>query len=115
MSKSIQFYNNTDFPIMVDSWINNSLYCLKIESQEKCIIYSDDSEWFLNSMFDLYDDRQLWRNNNLKKYVNIGKFRSVPDISNIYSWINYENKFECLYSEKQINNNMEKIITFSLK
>jgi len=115
--KYIHFVNDTDLPVMIDSWVDgsNTLKCLKIAPREKRIIHSSVGEWHINAMlFD--EDRKLWNDNeNLKKVVIIGKFRSRPCPQGEYSWLDWDNKFDCVYSEpdKPVDG-VNGVMTFSL-
>lgn len=101
INKYINFYNNTDLPIMIDSWIDGSnvLKCLRVGPREKLVIHSSVGEWHLNAMFESADDRKMWKDKGLDECINIGKFRSNPCASGNYSWLDYEDIFECKYYE----------------
>ena len=117
-TKFILFHNDTELPVMVDSWVDgsSSLKCLKVEPREKLVIHSSVGEWHLNSMiFD--EDRKIWNDKGLKKYTIVGKFRSDPCFSGNYSWMEYEdNVFNCVYSklENYEDKRVKGIMTFSL-
>jgi len=117
--KYIYFHNDTDLPIMVESWLNNLSYLqyLKINPGEKIILHSSLGEWQINSIFENYDDRKIWINKGLGNHTIIGKFCLYPSESGIYSWIENEHDFECLYSEinDEIKKNITGLITFSQK
>jgi hypothetical protein len=100
-TKYINFHNNTELPVMVDSWIDgsNSLRCLRVGPQEKLVIHSSVGEWHVNSMLTEESDYKQWREGGLKWYVNLGKFRSDPCASGNYSWMEWEHIFDCIYSE----------------
>jgi hypothetical protein len=101
VTKYINFHNNTDLPIMIDSWIDgsNELKCLKINAGEKLVIHSSVGEWHVNSMFDDNDDWNQWKKSGLENYINLGKFRSNPCAMNNYSWMEWPDIFNCIYSE----------------
>jgi len=111
--KYIHFVNNTDLPIMIDSWIDgsNDFQCLRIAPREKCIIHSSVGEWHINAM--LYEeDRKIWDENEiLKRILNIGKFRSKPCAKGNYSWLYYHGLFNCVYSE--LDDHVKGVMTFS--
>uniref|UniRef100_A0A6C0ASD1 Uncharacterized protein n=1 Tax=viral metagenome TaxID=1070528 RepID=A0A6C0ASD1_9ZZZZ len=117
-TKFILFHNDTDIPIVVDSWVDGSniLQYLKIQPREKLVIHSSVGEWHLNGM--LYgEDRKLWDDKGLQKYVLVGKFRSDPCAYGDYSWMEYDdNVFKCEYSK--LDNYQDKrvkgLMTFSL-
>ena len=117
VTKYINFHNNTDLPIMIDSWIDgsNSLKCLKINAGEKLVIHSSVGEWHVNSMFDDDDDWNQWKEYGLEKYINLGKFRSDPCAMNNYSWMEWQDIFNCVYSkcEPSYENNIIGFITFT--
>jgi len=98
-TKYINFHNNSDLPIMIDSWVKNSLRCLRVGPQEKLIIHSSVGEWHVNSMLDKENDYKQWREGGLKWYVNLGKFRSDPCATGNYAWMEWEHIFDCVYSE----------------
>lgn len=118
--KYIYFHNNTDLPIMIDSWIDgsNKLQHMKINPNEKKIIHSSVGEWHLNTMFESMNDRIIWEEKgfNLTRYITIGKFRSNRSASGNYSWLE-DDLFECIYMENNHDNNNEikGLITFSQK
>ena len=84
---------------MVDSWVNNSFRSLRVGPGEMCVIYSSVGEWHVNSMLVDEADYKPWREGALKWYVNLGKFRSDPCASGNYSWMEWEDIFDCVYSE----------------
>lgn len=100
-TKYVNFHNNSDLPIMIDSWIDgsNSLRCLRIGPQEKLIIHSSVGEWHVDSMLDDENDYKVWKELGLNRYVNLGKFRSDPCASGNYAWMEWEHIFDCVYSE----------------
>ena len=100
-TKYINFHNNSDLPIMIDSWIDgsNTLQCLKVGPGEKRVIHSSVGEWHVNSMFDEDDDWTMWKEHGLKSYVNLGKFRSDPCAIGEYSWMDWDHIFDCIYSK----------------
>jgi hypothetical protein len=99
--KYINFHNNTELPIMIDSWVDGSNYLnmLKVSPGEKLIIHSKFGEWHINSMLEDDADYSIWINLGLKWYVNIGKFRSNSYINEEYSFMEWPHIFNCLYSE----------------
>jgi len=100
-TKYVNFHNNSELPIMIDSWIDgsNSLKCLRVGPQEKLVIHSSVGEWHVNSMLTEETDYKPWREGGLKWYVNLGKFRSDPCASGDYAWMEWEHIFDCVYSE----------------
>ena len=115
--KYIHFVNNTDLPLMIDSWVDgsNTLQCLRIDPREKRIVHSSVGEWHMNAML-FGEDRKLWDDiQNLKNVVLIGKFRSRPCAQGDYSWLDWDNKFDCVYSElDEPVDGVKGVITFSL-
>jgi hypothetical protein len=117
-TKFILFHNDTDLPVMIDSWVDgsNTLKCLKVQPREKLVIHSSVGEWHLNGM--LYgEDRKLWDDKGLQKYVLVGKFRSDPCASGNYSWMEYEDSvFNCEYSKLDTHEDerVKGLVTFSL-
>lgn len=115
--KHIWFHNNTDVPIMIDSWVDGSskLQCLRVSPLEKIIIHSSVGEWHLNSMFRNRIDFALWNQSGLENYISLGKFRSQPCSRGDYVWLNYDNLFDCKYTElEEADENVKGIITFSI-
>jgi hypothetical protein len=115
--KFIHFVNNTDLPVMIDSWVDGSnvLQCLKIAPREKRIVHSSVGEWHINAML-FGEDRKLWDENDKLKHVTlIGKFRSRPCASGNYSWLEYEGLYDCVYSElDEPVDSVKGVMTFSL-
>lgn len=115
--KYIHFHNKTDLPIMLDSWIDgsNRLHTIKINPRETQIIHSSVGEWHIHSMFEHSSkDRQIWIEKGFEKYTNIGQFRSSPCASGNYSWIDYEDIFECIFSKTELlENEFKGLISFS--
>jgi hypothetical protein len=116
-SKYIHFHNNSNLPVMIDSWVDgsNSLQNLRVGPREKLIIHSSVGEWHINAMFYDSEDRKIWdENSKLKKVLTIGKFRSEPCARGNYSWLDYDNLFDCVY--KKLDDEVENVkglITFS--
>jgi hypothetical protein len=116
--KYINFHNDSELPIIIDSWVDgtNRLQSIDIEPGQKLIIHSSVGEWHLHAMLDT-EKRKIWNDKGLKRVVNIGKFRSQPCASGDYSWLDYDNIFDCVYSEIPENLNSENkirgLITFS--
>jgi hypothetical protein len=114
--KFIYFVNDTDLPLMIDSWVDgsNALECIRIAPREKRLIHSSVGEWHMNAMLPL-EDRKLWDNHEkLKKVTLIGKFRSRPCASGNYSWLDWDNLFDCVYTKlDEPANGAKGIMTFS--
>jgi len=100
----ILFNNDTDLPIVVDTWINTSLESFLIEPRENIKLESSTGEWYIHSMLD---DRSEWIKNNLQNYLNIGKFWVQPSAMGERSSMDYPNKFVCGHL---VENNMDKFI-----
>ena len=100
-TKYINFHNKSELPIMIDSWVDgsNSLRCLRVGPGESIILHSSVGEWRVNSMLADEKDYKLWREGGLERYINLGKFRSDPCASGNYSWMDWEDIFDCIYSE----------------
>jgi hypothetical protein len=115
-TKFIQFHNNTDLPVMIDSWVDGSnlLQCLKVKPREKLLVHSSVGEWHINAMLCDDADRKIWCEKGLKSVINIGKFWSDPCASGNYSWLDYDDLFTCEFSEVFIGKESN-LITFSLK
>lgn len=116
--KYINFYNDSELPLNIDSWIDGSnvLKTITVEPGQKLIIHSSEGEWYLHSMLQSEKKREIWRQKGLDKVFIIGKFRSQPCYLGKYAWLDYS-CFECVYSEL-LDDNENKItglMTFSLK
>jgi len=101
---SILFQNDTDLPIMIDTWIGSSLQSFLIEPRENTVLASCTGEWYINSMLE---DRTIWVENKLQNYLNIGKFWFEPSAMGEYSSMDYPNKFICSHT---VENNKIKFI-----
>lgn len=103
--KYIHFHNDTELPLMMDSWIDgsNKLYIRKIEAGQKVIVHSSVGEWHLNIMFPNNEDFEIWVQKEPEfirhRTFILGKFRSRPCASGNYSWMEYDEPFHCEYSE----------------
>jgi hypothetical protein len=97
----IRFHNDTPFPIMINAWVKNSnvMKCLRIEKGEKRVLHSSVGEWHMDSMLDSEEDRKSWTDAGLEKHLIIGKFRSSPCARGDYSWMEYYEPFDCVYTE----------------
>jgi hypothetical protein len=119
--KQIFFYNNTDVPIMMDYWIDETwvenICCsnsIKIEPKENRKIYSCLGEWNLHSEFHNLDDTNLWKNKGLDILNPIGNIRYKPNSQEKFTFINYD--VFCLeYKELYQEENNYGIFTFSYK
>lgn len=107
MDTYILFHNNTKFPVNVNSWVEDSrrLNSLKVNPGEKRVILSCIGEWYMDTMFEDISDRKIWRENGFGHYFTIGKFRSTPNIHGIYSWMEYDGDFSCLFVPSQNTEN----------
>jgi len=108
---------------MIEAWVDGSceLKRKKIEPGEKCLVHSAVGEWYLNSMFNETTDYNDWteyfgKNSfGFTKYALVGKFRSKPYSLGNYSWMEYEEPFQCVYSRGDSDNNgVNGLITYSL-
>ena len=119
--KYINFYNDSERPLNIDSWIDGSnvLKTITVEPGQKLIIHSSEGEWYLHSMLQSEKKREIWRQKGLDKVFIIGKFRSQPCYLGNYVWLDYSSMFECVYSELlddvDNENNIRGLMTFSVK
>ena len=113
----IHFHNTTELPVMIDSWIDNSntFYSRKIEAGEKAIIYSSVGEWHIHSRMDDEEDRQKWVDKDLDRYLLIGRFWSQPCANGKYSWMQWEERFDCVYSKHELGGDVKGLIRFVYK
>lgn len=119
-TKYIHFHNDTKLPVMADAWVDgsNTLKCLKVEPKTRLILHSSVGEWHLNSIFPDSEDDEIWKKKGFdgSRYVILGKFRSDPCASGNYSWMEYDDPFECVYSEfEEPQDNVRGLITFRQK
>jgi hypothetical protein len=116
-TKQIHFHNSTKLPVTIDSWIDgsNTMYSRKINPGEKSIIHSSVGEWHINSILDKKEDKKIWTDEGLSKYTILGKFRSQPCASGNYSWMEWEEIFDCVYSNYDLGGNVKGLITFVYK
>ena len=94
---SVVFWNTSDLPLMVDTWItgSNRLECLKIHPYEKRVLESSTGEWYLNTILD-EEDRKLWIAKGLGKYTTLGKVRLMPCAQGDRAWMESD-IFQCVY------------------
>jgi hypothetical protein len=118
--KYINFHNDSELPLNIDSWIDGSnvLKTITVEPREKLIIHSSEGEWHLQAMLQS-EKREIWRQKGLDKVLTIGKFRSKPCYLGNYVWLDYSCMFECVYSELlddvDSGNTIRGLMTFSVK
>ena len=95
--ENIEFFNNTEEPILVESWQDgtNQMQSVKIEAGQQTTVTSCVGEWHMNSG---------------KSHKYIGKFRSNPCASGNYSWMETRD-YNCCYQ----NTNNIALITLSQK
>jgi hypothetical protein len=99
--KSIQFYNSTIYPILVDGWGRHSLDTIIVHPNEECKIFSETGEWFIHKMFcsDNKEAQEFWQKMGLGSFGPcLGKFRSEPCASGDYSWMDYH-IFDAIYDD----------------
>lgn len=109
----IRFHNATLFPIMINAWVKHSnvMKCIRVEKGEKLILHSSVGEWHMDSMLDSEEDRKSWTDAGLEKHLIIGKFRSSPCTRGDYSWMEYYEPFDCVYTEES-SDEIPGLITF---
>jgi hypothetical protein len=112
--KYIYFHNDSRFALNISSWVDgsNTLSCSRIGPGEKKLVHSSVGEWHLDSMVDAEADRLTWTSAGLAKHLIIGKFRSGPCASGNYSWMEYDEPFECTYSENDHDNDVKGLVRF---
>ena len=116
--QQIYFYNNTDVPIMIDYWIDETWveniccsHSIKIQPREKRMMYSCLAEWTLHSEFFNSDDTKLWKDKGFDISNPVGKILCKP---NVQCFIYYHGF--CLdYRELQDDGINYGFITFSCK
>jgi hypothetical protein len=116
--KQIYFHNNTDVPIMIDYWIDETwvenICCsnsIKIEPREKRMIHSSLGQWNLHSEFHNSQDTKIWKDKGLDILNPVGNIACNPNTKEKYTFINYDIFSLELYQEE----NNYAIITFSYK
>ena len=118
--KYINFHNDSELPLNIDSWIDgsNMLHTISVEPGQKLILHSSEGEWQLQAMLQS-DKRDIWCQKGLDKILTIGKFRSQPCYLGNYVWLDYSSIFECVYSELlddvDNENKIRGLMTFSVK
>lgn len=114
--KYIEFRNKTQFPLMIDAWVDwsNSEHSVKVEPGQTLLLHSSVGEWQMHSRL-FGADRQIWIDHKLDKFLTIGKFRSQSCMSGNYSWLEYNKPFQCVYSEESDSETglIHRIMTFS--
>ena len=115
--KYITFKNASPLTVIIEAFVDDSISskCVRVGPEETVLVTSCVGEWHLHSMLGR-EDRKLWDTLDNCRYKNIytiGKFRSNPCASGNYSWLDYCDIFDCVYSEK-IENVIKGLITFSL-
>lgn len=112
--KYINFKNKTDLPVQICSWIDgsNTMKTIRVGPGEILTIHSSVGEWHMDSMFDSGPNRDAWTKAGLKKHLIIGKFRSQPCALGNYSWMEYNEPFECIYKSEADDCEMG-LITFT--
>lgn len=100
VTEHIKFLNNTDLPINVGGFQNGTFEEVRVGPGEETVLYSTVGEWHLDSMFYNDEDSKIWKDRGLKKYSNVGKFRSDPCALGNYSWMEFDDGvFSCAYTE----------------
>jgi hypothetical protein len=108
---------------MLEAWVDgsNKLHTKKINAGEKYLVHSSVGEWHLNSMFFDTKDYNEWteyfgkNSMGYTKYTLVGKFRCKPCYFGNYSWMEYEEPFECVYSKEDPDQNgIYGLMTYSL-
>jgi hypothetical protein len=97
--KYILFHNATNLPIQICAFVDwsNSLHSTVINASETVVLHSSVGEWHMDSMFENSEHRKAWEDAGLEKYSNVGKFRSKPCATGNYSWMEYNDPFDCAY------------------
>lgn len=117
ITKYVHFHNNTNLHVNISSWIDgsNTMQNKIIKPGAKHLIHSSVGEWHMDSMFHSgSEEYKIWKERGLTKHDIIGKFRSDPSAMCEYSWLDYDDPFECVYSEIQ-DNKVVGLITLSIK
>jgi hypothetical protein len=97
--KTIEFYNSTIFPILVEGWKRSQLGEQYVYPNEICSVYSESGEWYINKMFcsEHADARDFWKKMGYDKLEHyLGKFRSEPCARGDYSWMDCD-EFDAVY------------------
>jgi len=99
--KYIYFENKTNLPVQIESWVDgsNTMKTIRVGPGEKWMVHSSVGEWHIDSMFYEDPDREAWTKAGLEKHTIVGKFRSQPCASGNYSWMEYDEPFDCNYTE----------------
>jgi len=116
--KYIHFHNDTDLPVMVDSWVDGAkiMQYTRIGPREKQIIHSSVGQWTLNARLYNQNDHQKWVDKGLGNFTTIGIIRSKPTIhSKQIAWMEWNEPFECIYNEDFDESDVKGLITFIQK
>lgn len=111
--KYIEFHNNTNLPVNIGSWVDgsNTMRFIVIYPDECVTLHSSVGEWHLDSMFNDVKHSKSWSDAGLGKHTIVGKFRSSPCASGNYSWMEYYEPFDCIYTEDK-SKEVKGLITF---
>lgn len=94
MSKKCKFQNNTDLPVFVESWINNSglstMSGLTVEPGKIKEIPSITGEWYLHNFLPELAHFKLWKEAGYDYIDHIGKFRDEPAYDQKISWMDFD-------------------------
>jgi hypothetical protein len=135
--KMIKFINETDLPIIIETWADTGIYGLStfikinVSPMEDVILYEKDEhdknqclytncsltgEWIINSLYCIHEkEYQIWKDKGYRVMENIGKFRSESCILGNNTWTNTD-LFELNYLKKSNTENFSgDIISFSKK
>jgi hypothetical protein len=135
--KMIKFINETDLPVIIETWANTGIYGLStfikinVSEMEEVILYEKDKEnendysstnysltgeWIVNSLYCIYEkEYQIWKDKGYTVMERIGKFRSESCMMGNNTWTNTD-LFELNYLKNSNTENFSgDIITFSKK
>jgi len=124
--KMIKFINETDLPIIIETWANTGIYGLStfirinVSGMEEITLYENDEEnkndylytnysltgeWIVSSLYCTHEkEYQIWKDKGYTVIERIGKFRSESCIMGNNTWTNTD-LFELNYIK---NSNTEK-------
>jgi hypothetical protein len=99
---SITFKNDTDYAIVVSSWIEqmrglSSYIDVVIPPRTEKIVTSSVGEWILGSLFEEREHYDTWNNSGLPFTCRLAKFRCEPCYSGDYTWNFIESRFDLKY------------------
>lgn len=104
----MQFFNNTELPITVSSWMKKSTGLSQyidttILPNTIVTVYSDVDEWIIGSIFYKKEFDDKWKKENLPQLSRLAKFTNKSSISGNYTWNFIESHFVLEYKDNIVS------------